>query len=61
MSKMHGGKGDKQRPLTVPKEQFESNWEKIFGKKNVKNHECNGLCGEYECKENQSTCARIAR
>lgn len=26
-----GGKGNKQRPLTVPKEQFENNWEKIFG------------------------------
>ena len=26
-----GGKGDKQRPLTVPKEQFKNNWERIFG------------------------------
>lgn len=25
-----GGKGDKQRPLTVPKEQFEANWDSIF-------------------------------
>mgnify|MGYP003346904653 FL=1 len=27
-----GGKGDKQRPLTVPKEQFDSNWDAIFNK-----------------------------
>lgn len=25
-----GGKGDKQRPLSVPKEQFEANWDAIF-------------------------------
>ena len=28
-----GGKGDKQRPLTVDEEQFNSNWDKIFNKK----------------------------
>jgi|GEM_PF-2088047 len=28
-----GGKGDKQRPLSVPKEQFENNWDAIFGNK----------------------------
>jgi hypothetical protein len=28
-----GGKGDKRRPLVVPKEVFESNWDLIFGKK----------------------------
>ena len=27
-----GGKGDKQRPLGVPKEQFENNWDAIFKK-----------------------------
>jgi len=27
-----GGKGDKQRPLGVPKEQFENNWDAIFNK-----------------------------
>ena len=25
-----GGKGDKRRPLSVPKEQFENNWDSIF-------------------------------
>lgn len=25
-----GGKGDQQRPLGVPKEQFEKNWDTIF-------------------------------
>ena len=29
-----GGKGDKQRPLGVPVEQFESNWDAIFNKPN---------------------------
>ena len=29
----HGGKGDRRRPLVVPKEQFENNWDAIFGKK----------------------------
>jgi hypothetical protein len=28
-----GGKGDKPRPLPANKEQFEKNWESIFGKK----------------------------
>jgi hypothetical protein len=26
-------KGDNRRPANVPKEEFESNWEKTFGKK----------------------------
>lgn len=30
MSKWHGGKGSKQRP--VDKEKFDSNWDKIFNK-----------------------------
>jgi hypothetical protein len=25
-----GGKGDKQRPLGVPQEQFDNNWDTIF-------------------------------
>jgi len=29
-----GGKGDKQRPLTIPKEKFEANWDAIFKKPN---------------------------
>jgi len=29
-----GGKGDKQRPLGVPEEQFNNNWDNIFKKKN---------------------------
>ena len=28
-----GGKGDTPRPLGVPKEQFDSNWDSIFKKK----------------------------
>jgi len=26
-------KGSNQRPIKVPKEQYEKNWERIFGKK----------------------------
>lgn len=28
-----GGKGSTQRPLKIPKEKFDSNWETIFKKK----------------------------
>jgi len=27
-----GGKGDRQRPLSIPKEKFEANWNTIFNK-----------------------------
>ena len=27
-----GGKGDARRPLTIPKEEFEANWDAIFNK-----------------------------
>lgn len=33
MSKMHGGKGDAPRPLGVPMDKFDENFEAIFGKK----------------------------
>jgi uncharacterized protein with von Willebrand factor type A (vWA) domain len=33
MSKMHGGKGDTPRPLGVSLEQFDANFDAIFGKK----------------------------
>ena len=36
MSKMHGGKGDAPRPLSVPMEQFDRNFDAIFGKKEKK-------------------------
>jgi hypothetical protein len=28
-----GGKGSKPRPLSIPRKQFEDNWQRIFGKK----------------------------
>ena len=31
-----GGKGSKPRPIEIPREKFNNNWDKIFGKK-VKN------------------------
>ena len=30
-----GGKGDRKRPLVIPKEQFNKNWDAIFKKKTV--------------------------
>ena len=29
-----GGKGDARRPLTIPEEQFNNNWDTIFKKPN---------------------------
>lgn len=29
----HGGKGDSSRPMSISKEQFDANWDAIFGKK----------------------------
>lgn len=31
-----GGKGDTPRPLSVPKEQFDNNWDAIFNKATAK-------------------------
>lgn len=28
-----GGKGSNPRPISVPRKQFDENWERIFGKK----------------------------
>ena len=28
-----GGKGSKPRPLSIPRKQFDDNWDRIFGKK----------------------------
>lgn len=36
MTKHDGGKGDAPRPLGVPMEQFDKNFEAIFGKKTNK-------------------------
>ena len=37
MSKWHGGKGSKPRPIKN-QEQFEENWNKIFGRKKTPKH-----------------------
>ena len=29
----NGGKGDRKRPLVIPEEQFNANWDAIFGGK----------------------------
>ena len=28
-----GGKGSKPRPLSIPRKQYDENWERIFGKR----------------------------
>jgi len=42
-----GGKGDARRPLAVPEEQFESNWDTIFKKK--PESPCQPLCKPSVC------------
>jgi late competence protein required for DNA uptake (superfamily II DNA/RNA helicase) len=37
MTKHDGGKGDAPRPLSIPKEQFEANWDAIFNKNKLAN------------------------
>ena len=32
------GKGSKQRPREISKEQFEENWNQIFGRKKIPKH-----------------------
>ena len=36
-----GGKGSKPRPISVPRKQFDENWERIFGKKKSKKEKIN--------------------
>ncbi len=36
-----GGKGSKPRPIEIPREKFNDNWDKIFGKK-VNNESSSG-------------------
>ena len=36
MNNHDGGKGDAPRPFSIPKEQFDKNFEAIFGKKPAK-------------------------
>ena len=39
MSKWHGGKGGKLRPMKINQEQFNKNFEAIFGKKKKEEEE----------------------
>ena len=47
-----GGKGDKQRPLTVPEEQFNSNWDAIFKKPEPEPIPFAGMVDLEESKDN---------
>ena len=46
-----GGKGDKPRPLKIPTEKFDMNWDKIFGGKKFESD-------EWDFDENTSTLTR---
>ena len=39
MTEWHGGKGDRRRPLAVPREVYDDNWTRIFGDKHRKAQE----------------------
>jgi len=49
------GKGSAPRPFT-DREVFDSNFDKIFRKKEF---ECNTACGHYECMEHKDQCKRL--
>lgn len=54
MSQRDGGKGDTQRPLGVPMDKFDSQWDLIFGKKRCDECKClivEGVCGCWESFE----------
>jgi hypothetical protein len=40
----NGGKGSKPRPLSVPRKQFDENWERIFGQKKKKSEPSQKVC-----------------
>ena len=49
------GKGSKQRPLKIPRKQFEENWDKIFGtKRHIAEEILQGLEDIKNGKANQS-------
>ena len=48
-----GGKGSSLRPAQVSPEQFDANWEAIFGKKEAKEtHQCQN-CQNRSCEKQQ--------
>ena len=50
------GKGSKPRPLSIPRKQFDDNWDRIFGKKKDSKIEINKkqLRGRLEVKSPDS-------
>ena len=53
MSSWHGGKGSKPRKSAISKDQFDSNWELAFGKKEThdENRPEEGLEETRQCNE----------
>ena len=50
MSKWHGGKGSKKRPMNIDQEQFDKNFDAIFGKKKKEKTDANETKGKPEDK-----------
>ena len=50
MSSWHGGKGSKKRPMNIDQEQFDKNFEAIFGKKKKEDADANETKGKPEDK-----------
>jgi hypothetical protein len=46
MTKWHGGKGSKKRPMDIDQEQFDKNFEAIFGKKKKEKADANKTKGK---------------
>ena len=53
------GKGSKQRPTQISKDNFSSNWDVIFGKKKEveKYNECPQPCND--CQKNNTECFNV--
>ena len=50
MSKWHGGKGSKKRPMNIDQEQFDKNFDAIFGEKKKEKADANETKGKPEDK-----------
>jgi len=55
------GKGDRARPISVDSKTFDSNWDRIFGKKEVKHEEDRPSKTDALTKEENSTQSKPQR
>ena len=57
------GKGDRPRPYSIPLKTFDSNWDAIFGKKEVQSSEVDDKITRYnnETQEVKRSCSSVGR